>query len=80
MTERRCSRAELLAMYDEAVELRRQAGRLNDGFLAYLSEIIVQELRDRLGADLPMPRTPEAELVDDRSVTWWLRPRPPRND
>lgn len=56
MSDGKCSRKELISMYDELIDLWGRAQRLRQAFLVYLIELALLELRDTLGADLPMPR------------------------
>lgn len=55
MSDGRSSRTELICMYDELIDLWGRAHRLQQAFLVYLIELALLELRDRVGADLPMP-------------------------
>lgn len=61
MTVERVQRAELLAIYDDLCGLWKRAVRLDENFLAYLLELSLIELREKLGADLPMPVHPSAQ-------------------
>lgn len=61
MTVERTDRAELIAMYDDLCDQWTRAVRLDENFLAYLLELSVLQLRDRLGVDLPMPEHPSAQ-------------------
>lgn len=58
MTDR-TNRAELLAMYDALCREWQRAVELDESFLAYLLDLSLQELRERVGADVPMPKGQE---------------------
>ena len=55
MMTRRTERAELVALFDDLCALWQRAVRLDESSLSYLLKLSLQELRDRLEADLPMP-------------------------
>jgi hypothetical protein len=54
-------RAELVTIYDELCGIWQRAVRMDEDFLAYLIELSLVELRDKLGAGLPMPVHPSAQ-------------------
>lgn len=58
MTVKKVERVELLAMYDDLCLLWQRAVRLDENFLAYLLELSIMELRNKVGGDLPVPVHP----------------------